>query len=70
MIATADNFGTKLIAATVATTGHALYLLYKFVRHGRVNDISVGLLVFMAVVTAIGWIAYWRLSRAARRADG
>jgi hypothetical protein len=58
-----DDFGTKVIAAGVATAGHGLYLAYKFVRHGRVNDVSIGLFVFMVVLTAVGTVAYLRLKR-------
>jgi len=65
---TTDDFGTKVVAAAVATGGHGLYLAYKFVRHGRVNDISIGLFVFMVVLTTIGTVAYLRLKRSEREA--
>lgn len=60
---TSDDFGAKVLAAAVATGGHGLYLGYKFLRHGRVNDISIGLFVLMLAVTAIGTVAWLRLKR-------
>lgn len=66
---TSDDFGIRVLAAAVATGGHGLYLVYKFVRHGRVNDISIGLLVFMVVLTTIGTIVYLRLKRSEEAAS-
>ena len=65
---TTDDFGTRVLAAAVATGGHGLYLLYKFIRYGRANDISVGLFVFMVLLTTIGAVAYLRLKRSERDA--
>lgn len=62
-----DRLGEKLVAAAVATIGHGLYLAYKYVRHGRVNDVSVGILAFMAAVTTLGVLYYVYLRRVERQ---
>jgi hypothetical protein len=63
----ADKFGEKILVAVVATVGHGLFLTYKYFRHGRVNDISIGILVFMAAVTLVGAAFYWQMRRRADR---
>jgi len=63
-----DKLAEKLLVAVIATCGHGLYVGYKYLRYGRVNPISVGLLIFMASVTIVGllYYLYVRRSRHAR----
>lgn len=65
--AASDRLGEKLLALVVATIGHGLYLAYKYLRHGRVNDVSVGVFAFMAVLTALGVLYFVHLRGVERR---
>ena len=62
-----DQLIYKLIGLIVATAGHGLYLAYKYVRDGHVNDISVGLLIFLTAVTIVVTIVVLIMRRSEAR---
>jgi len=58
----------KTIGLAVATIGHGLYLGFRYVLHGHVNKINVGILVFLAAFTFLLGVVVVLMKRAERRA--
>jgi hypothetical protein len=64
-----DQLAYKTIGIAIVAIGHGLYLAYKYVRHDRVNSISLGLIIFLIVVTLFltGLVIMMRRSEARKR---
>jgi len=58
----------KTIALAVATIGHGLYLGIRYVLHGHVNKINVGIFVFLAACTFLLSVVVVLMKRTERRA--
>ena len=67
-----DQLAYKTMGLGLAAVGHGAYLGYKYIRYGHVNEISVGVLVFLWVFTlvATGVLIAMRRSEARRHKDG
>ena len=58
-----DRLLYKVIGLALTVVGHGLYLMFHYVRRGRVNPISLGLCCFLATLTLFALLAVWLMRR-------
>jgi hypothetical protein len=64
-----DQLAYKTIGVALVAIGHGAYLAYRYVTHGHVNAISLGLVILLAVLTLLltGLVMMMRRSEARKR---
>jgi len=62
-----DRLIYKIIGLAVVVIGHGLYLGFRYLQHGNVNTISVGLLIFLAGLTIVLSVFAFFLKRSEAR---
>jgi len=65
-----DQLLYKTIGLAVATIGHGSYLAFRYLQHGHVNAVSLGLLVFLTAITLVMALFIVLLKRAEARKRG